>query len=141
MVSTFPIIILFTYPESVYGRRVDWYLTLRGIPYTHCRVLSRLPRPALTALGVNYRRIPVLAIGRDVYCDTRLIIAKLEQLFPDGNLGSETAFGRGLEKLLETWTIDGGVFWRTAQLIPSDSEVIKAFYHFYNFNHKYIQGE
>ncbi len=30
-----------------------------------------------------YRRIPVLQIGADVYCDTRLIARKLDALFPD----------------------------------------------------------
>lgn len=33
-------------------------------------------------LGVTYRRIPVLAIGKDVYCDTSLIAAVLERRFP-----------------------------------------------------------
>lgn len=33
-----------------------------------------LPRPEITdLLGLNYRRIPVLAIGNDVYCDTRFL--------------------------------------------------------------------
>jgi glutathione S-transferase len=118
-----PPIVLFTYPESVYGRRVDWYLTLRSIPYSHCHVLNRLPRPQLEELGVNYRRIPILAIGRDVYCDSRLIIEKLEQLFPEGKIGASDAHERGIQKVLETWTVDGGVFWRTAQLIPTDSPV------------------
>ena len=39
-----------------------------------------LPRPDITRLGINYRRIPLLSIGRDVYLDTRLILQKLEQL-------------------------------------------------------------
>ena len=34
------------------------------------------------ALGVKYRRSPVMAIGREVYVDTRIMIAKLEELFP-----------------------------------------------------------
>lgn len=34
-----------------------------------------LPRPDLEKLGITYRRIPVLAIGRDVYCDSALIIS------------------------------------------------------------------
>lgn len=33
-----------------------------------------LPRPALEALGITYRRIPVLAIGKDVYVDSSKII-------------------------------------------------------------------
>jgi glutathione S-transferase len=33
-----------------------------------------LPRPELAAIGVNYRRIPALAAGKDVYCDSQAII-------------------------------------------------------------------
>lgn len=42
-----------------------------------------LPRPDLAdRLGVKYRLIPVLAIGRDVYCDSSLIASVLERRFP-----------------------------------------------------------
>ena len=42
-----------------------------------------MPRPDLAErLGVTYRRIPVLAIGKDVYCDSSLIAAALERRFP-----------------------------------------------------------
>ncbi|KAK2748924.1 hypothetical protein FQN57_007207 [Myotisia sp. PD_48] len=79
-----------------------------------------MPRPDLADLGVGYRRIPVLAIGRDLYCDTRLILQKLEQRFPHGALGAQDGEGKALEKLLEAWTVDGGVFVRGTQLIPPD---------------------
>jgi glutathione S-transferase len=123
--SSYPEITLFTYPESVYGRRIDWYLTLRGIPYTHSRVLNRLPRPLLKRLSVSYRRIPILAIGCDIYCDTRLIIEKCEALIASNRLSPSTPHERGIAKLLEMWTIDGGPFWRTAQLIPLDAPIRK----------------
>lgn len=42
-----------------------------------------LPRPDLAdRLGVKYRLVPVLAIGRDVYCDSSLIADTLERRFP-----------------------------------------------------------
>lgn len=42
-----------------------------------------LPRPDLAdRLGVKYRLVPVLAIGRDVYCDSSLIADVLERRFP-----------------------------------------------------------
>jgi len=80
-----------------------------------------MPRPDLNALGVQYRRIPVLTIGKDIYCDSRLILQKLEDRFPEGALGLEDPEGRAIEKLLEKWTTDGGVFDRVAQLIPPDT--------------------
>jgi Glutathione S-transferase, N-terminal domain len=125
MATSTPQIILFTYPESVYGRRIDWYFTLRAIKYSHCRVLNRLPRPVLEELNVNYRRIPICAIGRDIYCDTRLIIEKCEALISSNRLGANTPYQKGISKLLETWTIDGGPFWRTAQLIPPNAPITR----------------
>jgi hypothetical protein len=33
-----------------------------------------LPRPEISGeLGINYRRIPILAIGNDVYCDSKSV--------------------------------------------------------------------
>ena len=75
-------------------------------------------------MGVKYRRIPLMSIGRDVYCDTRLILQKLEKHFPDGILGSSQADERALQKLLEIWTVDGGVFNRAAQLIPTSMPLL-----------------
>ena len=41
------------------------------------------PRPQLSELlGIDYRRIPVLAIGNDAYCDTAIIGTVLERRFP-----------------------------------------------------------
>lgn len=77
-----------------------------------------LPREDIDALGVKYRRIPIMSIGRDIYCDTRLILRKLEERFPTGALGASHGDQRALEILLEKWTIDGGVFLRATQLIP-----------------------
>jgi glutathione S-transferase len=120
-----PQIILFTYEASVFGKKMDWVLTLKGLKYSHCPVLNRLPRPVLERLNIQYRRIPILAIGRDIYCDTRLIIDKLEEMFPDCSIGSKSPFEKGLEHVLENWLCDGGPFGRTAGMIPPTSPAMK----------------
>ncbi|KAL3424575.1 glutathione s-transferase [Phlyctema vagabunda] len=113
-------IVLYHYSFSPYARRVTWYLNLRGIPYSQCSQPPVMPRPDVAALGIQYRRIPLLSIGRDVYHDTRLIIAKLEELFPGGTqISATTPDQQALERLLESWTVDGGVFVRASQLIPT----------------------
>jgi glutathione S-transferase len=80
-----------------------------------------LPRPDLKALNIEYRRIPIMTHGRDIFLDTRLILRKLESRFPNGALGagdtSEPEL-RALQRLLERWTTDAGVFQRAVQLIP-----------------------
>ena len=78
-----------------------------------------MPRADLDALGVKYRRIPVMAIGRDMYCDTRLILRKLEERFADGALGAAGPEQKAIERLLEKWMIEGPVFARAASLIPT----------------------
>lgn len=66
-----------------------------------------------------------MSIGRDIYCDTRLILQKLEERFPSGRLGATQPEHQALEKLLEQWIINGGVFERTAQLIPPELPLMR----------------
>ena len=57
-------------------------LDLRTRP-SNTQMPMTLPRPDLAdRLGVTYRRIPVLAIGGDVYCDSNLMVSVLERRFP-----------------------------------------------------------
>ena len=102
------------------------YLHLRGLPFTQIRVPPNMPRPILQkTLGINYRRIPVLAIGRDIYIDTRLMLRKLETLFTDGGLGAKGAWESGFEDMLEEFVIDGGPFWRTSGCIPVTAPLVQ----------------
>ena len=83
-----------------------------------------VPREDLNALGVKYRRIPIMSIGRDIYCDTRLILRKLEEKFPSGALSTSQPDQTAIEKLLESWTIDGGIFVRAAQALPAEMPLL-----------------
>ena len=103
---------------SLQGWRQLSTVTMQNQPPT-------LPRPDVKALGISYRRIPLMSIGRDVYLDSRLILHKLEKKFPDGALGATEPEQKGLEKLLEKWTIEAGVFNRAAQLIPTDMPLLR----------------
>ena len=118
-------IVFFHYPFSPIARQVVGYLTLRGIDYAECLQPPCLPREDLNALGVKYRRIPVMSIGRDIYCDSRLILQKLEERFPDGALGASQADEKAVEKLLEDWVLDGGIFMRMTQAIPPEMPLLK----------------
>lgn len=84
-----------------------------------------MPRPVLDRLGIHYRRIPILAVGRDIYCDSRCIIDHLERLYTAvPRLGADETrdpHQKGIERILENWAFDGGLFMRTAQLIPKDA--------------------
>jgi glutathione S-transferase len=78
-------------------------------------------------MGVNYRRIPVLSIGRDFYCDTLLILEKLEALYPSSEYKQISATNpteKALEHLLEKWT-DVVVFQAAARVISTDLDLMK----------------
>ncbi|KIY73763.1 hypothetical protein CYLTODRAFT_193631 [Cylindrobasidium torrendii FP15055 ss-10] len=78
-----PPVIIYRYNASPFSIKIDNVLLLKGIDAQRVNVQSYLPRPEITnLLGVGYRRIPIVAIGGDVYCDTSLIASALERRFP-----------------------------------------------------------
>lgn len=77
-----------------------------------------MPRPDLAAIDVGYRKIPIMAIGKDVYCDSRLILSKLESVYPESTLSPSTPAEGGLRKLFENYATDGGIFGNAVKLIP-----------------------
>jgi len=80
-----------------------------------------MPRPDLALLPVAYRLIPVLAVGRDIYLDTRLILRKLETLFPERKpLGATNAQDKFVQGLLERYMVEGPVFGIAAGLVPTE---------------------
>ncbi|KAJ0307047.1 hypothetical protein COL516b_004279 [Colletotrichum fioriniae] len=119
-------IVLYHYSASPYAKRIVWYLALRDIPYVQCMQPPVLPRPDVAKLGLNYRRIPILAIGRDVYLDTRLMLRKLEQLYPSRGprLGATTPEHAAVERLLEALIIDS-VFSNAINVLPTNLPMLK----------------
>lgn len=86
-----------------------------------------MPRPDLAALGINYRRTPTMAIGRDVYLDSRHILARLENLFPPSPThpafsSKETA---GLAALLDKFSTDASLFVNATTIMPPDLPIFK----------------
>jgi len=81
----------------------------------------KLPRPDLNALGIKYRRVPVLAIDRDLYLDSRCIIHRLEELFPASQRhpALSSPYTRALSQLIIRTVVDppNGVFSRAITFI------------------------
>ena len=88
---------------------------------------SPLPRPDLAALGVHYRKTPTMAIGRDFYVDSRMIIKRLEEHFPpsEEHPAFSTHETKGLEGLLQKFSVDIGLFGLAVSLMPLDLPVFK----------------
>ncbi|KAK6432600.1 hypothetical protein LTR95_011231 [Oleoguttula sp. CCFEE 5521] len=120
-------LMFYAWTGSPWASKVVAYLALRGIPYTLCEQPITMPRPDLAVLGLKYRRIPVLAWGRDIYCDSSLIIAKLEKWISGMDykaIGAGDSTGKALEHLLEKWT-DVAVFAPAAGAISSSLELVQ----------------
>lgn len=122
-----PPLIHFTYTFSPYAKRISTYLALRKILHLVCQQPITLPRPTLLALGIHYRRIPLLAIGRSLHADTRLILQTLETLYPPSASHPSLSGPKvdGLASLLATLNIDASVFSLAAQLLPSSLPMMK----------------
>jgi glutathione S-transferase len=87
-------IILHHYPRSPFAEKVRVAFGLKGLRWCSVEQPRMAPKPHLVPLTGGYRRIPVLQIGADIYCDTRLILAELERRFPDPPLYPYETRGR-----------------------------------------------
>ncbi|KAL7785284.1 hypothetical protein V8C37DRAFT_394270 [Trichoderma ceciliae] len=122
-------IILYHYENSPYSKRVLWYLAFKGIKFQQCTQPRIMPRSDLHRLGVKYRRIPILAIGRDVYLDTRLILTKLAELEPGREnvrlSVATTPDQKALQHLLHVYIMDTGFSRNVVQLILPHHEGLR----------------
>jgi glutathione S-transferase len=78
-----PDIILHQYPVSPYTEKVRIVLGIKRIAWRACTPPVIAPKPDLVALTGGYRRIPVMQVGANVYCDSQLIIRTLDRMFPE----------------------------------------------------------
>ena len=112
-------IIFHHYALSPFSEKIRRILAVKGLPWRSVDQPIMMPKPELVALTGGYRRIPVLQIGADVYCDTALIARCLEARHPSpGVLPAEQA---GLIGMIEDWA-DHRLFF---QCVPP---VIRAIY-------------
>ena len=106
-----PEIILHHYPTSTFSEKARLAFGLKRLSYEAVITPPALPKPDLVALTGGYRRAPVMQIGADVYCDTELILRKLEELHPEPTLfpgrcqGQATAIAKWAERYIFTPTL------------------------------------
>jgi glutathione S-transferase len=87
-------ILLHQYGVSPFSEKVRKLLAFKRIRWRSVEQPIVAPKPKLIPLTGGYRRIPVLQIGADVYCDTALIARVLEERkpepsgYPGGNVGA-----------------------------------------------------
>ncbi|MFU8814894.1 MAG: glutathione S-transferase family protein [Pseudomonadales bacterium] len=81
-------IYLHHYPASLFSEKVRLLLGYLGLTWNSVVIPSIMPRPLLMPLSGGYRRTPVLQIGANVYCDTKIISRALARHCGNGELYS-----------------------------------------------------
>ncbi len=95
-------LILHHFDYSPFAEKARLALGFKHLPWASVQIPMVMPKPELMPLTGGYRKTPVLQIGADIYCDTRLIARELERrhpsptLFPGGS--------RGLALALSHWS-------------------------------------
>ena len=77
-----PDIILHHFNASPYAEKIRLILGFKNLAWKSVLVPNIMPKPLYTALTGGYRRVPVMQIGADVYCDTALIAGEIGRRFP-----------------------------------------------------------
>lgn len=96
-------IILHHYDLSPYAEKIRLALGRKALTWRSVDTPMVMPKPDHVELTGGYRRVPVLQIGADVYCDTHCIARALDRLHPDpplsprGQEAVEHAFSRWAE--------------------------------------------
>jgi glutathione S-transferase len=95
-------IIFHQYDISPFSEKVRVIFGIKGLTWNSVIQPVIMPKPELIALTGGYRKIPVMQIGADVYCDTQIIIRELERRYPTPSMyvGGDA----GLSNALAFWT-------------------------------------
>jgi glutathione S-transferase len=117
-------ILFHQYAMSPFSEKIRKVFALKKMSYRSVDQPMWMPKPHLTPLTGGYRRIPVMQIGADVYCDTALIARKLEEitprpsLYPDSNVAVVDAFAAWADRQLFLTCVPI-VFGALADVLPS----------------------
>jgi len=107
-------IILHQYVNSPFSEKIRKIFAHKKVTWRAVEQPVIMPKPKLIPLTGGYRRIPVLQLGADIYCDTGIIIRKIDELFPE-----PTLYPQGLEAAAHQINIfaDRRMFWSTTPVI------------------------
>jgi glutathione S-transferase len=107
-------LILHHYPMSPFSEKVRKVFAAKRLAWRGVEQPMWNPKPQLVPLTGGYRRIPVLQIGADVYCDTARILREIEARHPQ-----PTIFPGGVGGAAEilAWWADRQLFMAAATLV------------------------
>jgi glutathione S-transferase len=107
-------LILHHYDTSPFSEKIKVILAHKNLAWRAVEQPTIMPKPHLIPLTGGYRRIPVLQIGADVYCDTQLIARTIERLHPQPSI-----YPAGTEGTCHVWNLwaDRMVFFTTTSIL------------------------
>jgi glutathione S-transferase len=82
-------IIFHNYPTSPFSEKVRVAFGIKQLAWRSVVQPTIMPKPDLLPLTGGYRKIPVLQIGADIYCDSQLILREIERRFPTPSLSPQ----------------------------------------------------
>lgn len=94
-------LILHQYAESTFSEKVRALLGYKGASYRSVDTSIMMPRPDLIPLTGGYRRIPVLQMGADIFCDTAIMCRVIDAIYPDNPIYPEANIA----------TVEGFAYW------------------------------
>lgn len=91
------------------------YLYATKTPFKICEQPFFIPRPILRNIGITYRRVPVLSIGKDIFPDNASFIDALQALLEKQGKGLKRRID---DRAYEAWGYRS--FWIALPCVPTD---------------------
>jgi glutathione S-transferase len=120
-------IILHHYDNSPFSEKVRLVIGVKGLAWRSVIQPVIMPKPDLTPLTGGYRRIPVMQIGADIYCDSQVIMAEIERRAPSPKVvhGADWAVNLWADRLMFQPTVAvifGAIGHRVPEAFIKDRE-------------------
>ena len=118
-----PELIFHQYAMSPFSEKIRKIFAAKDLDYREVDQPAWMPKPHLTPMTGGYRRIPVLQIGADIYCDSALIARTIDRhcprpsIYPGGNVAAAEAMAMWADRTLFFSTV-ALVFTAMADVIP-----------------------
>jgi glutathione S-transferase len=118
-------LILHHYDGSPFSEKIRLIFGRKGLAWRSALQPNVMPKPELVPLTGGYRRIPVLQIGADVYCDSQRIARELERransptLYPGGSEGVCFALNLWADRMLFQAVVPV-VFGKIGDAVPKE---------------------
>ncbi len=118
-------IILHQYPTSPFSEKIRKIFAHKKMSWRSVEQPVIMPKPKLVPLTGGYRRIPVLQIGADVWCDTGIIVRKIDELkpapaiYPNGLTAAADTMNQWADRRL-FWSTTPVIFEKLAAMVPKE---------------------